>query len=175
MINSGWNKDEEIKAVNIHRNRKFGEHSITDYLNAINVIRSLQISYLAINKSKITNESFRNTPYGIGYNFFTGQLISELIFTHGMYKFLLIYDERNKESHPNQSFQQYLQTLIYGKAFENNMTVDVKFVGANSKVVYGLRAVDFFCWSIYRKITTGDDTFYRIFSDKLLCVNESLI
>ncbi len=175
FIARGWNKDREIKAVNLYKNKKFGEASVVNYLDAVSKLESLRINYLAVNKGNISNESFKKTPYGIGYNYFTGQLLSELIFNYDMYDIHLTYDERNKESHPNQSFQQFLQTKIYGIAFEKGIEVNMGLTGANSRMVYGLMAVDFFCWSIYRKITTGDDTFINKFAKKLLHVNELYI
>ena len=175
LINIGWEKTQEIKAVSLHKNRKYGDRYIFDYIKSITTLESLKISYLALNKNNITNESFKRIPYGIGYNYFTGRLLTKLVFEYGMNNAILTYDERNKESHPNQSFQDYLLTLIYGKAFDKNNLVDIKFIGADSRKVYGLTAVDFFCWSIYRKITAGDYTYYDTFSDRIIFTDVTLI
>jgi hypothetical protein len=172
MIKTGWKKETEIKAVNLSKNKKFGEKYTTKYLNAVSVLDTLKIGYIAVNKNNITNLSFRNSPYGVGYNYFTGLLLSELMFTYQMNNIHLIYDERNKESHPNQIFQQYLQTKILGMAFENDAIVNAEFVGANSSKVYGLMAVDFFCWGIYRLLTTGENRYVNIFKDKIIYKKE---
>lgn len=132
----------------------------------------MKVSYIVVEKSKITNQSFRNAPYGISYNYFTGKLLKNLVFEHNLHDIYLTYDERSKESHPNQKYQQYIQTLMYGEALEKEVDIDMTITGANSSKVYGLMAVDIFCWSIYREITAGEDTFITVFRDQIVHKNE---
>lgn len=175
IINAGWNKQRELKATEVYKNKKFGSRSIMDILHVLIPIESLQISYLVVKKESITNPSFRSASYGIGYNYFTGTLLSELVFTDNIHEFQLIYDKRNKESHPNKHFREYLETKIYGTALEQNVNVNMTIQGADSQESYGLKGLDYFCWSIFRKFELGDDRFYRLFEHKLLCRRECYI
>ncbi len=83
FIKNGWDKRSEIKAFELCKNRKFGIASVKEVLQLLTEINSLEISYFTINKNNITNESFRNAEYGIAYNYFTGAILSELIFEDG--------------------------------------------------------------------------------------------
>ena len=168
FIKSGWDKRRELKAAEVYKNRKFGPKSITDILQVMIPIESLRISYLVVRKEGITYPSFRSASYGIGYNYFTGTLLSELVFTDNMHELQLIYDRRNKESHPNKHFREYLETKIYGTALEQNIDVNMTIQGDDSQKSYGLRGLDYFCWSIFRKFESGDDSYYRLFKHKLL-------
>ena len=57
------------------------------------------------------------------YNYFTGVLLSELVFKDQISSFMMMYDERNKETHPNKRFEEYLQTKLYGTAFESDTNI----------------------------------------------------
>ena len=78
FIEKGWDRNREVKAFEIFKNRRFGENSVREVLDALTRIDTLAISYIVVNKEKIENKSFRNAPYGTGYNYFTGILLSEL-------------------------------------------------------------------------------------------------
>lgn len=168
FIRNGWYKTKEIKASELYKDIRFGASTVFRVLNALMQLKSIKISYLVVNKNNIKHQSFRNAPYGIGYNYFTGVLLSELIFDDNIYDFQLTYDERNKETHPNKRFIEYLQTKIYGSAFECDTNVSFTLTGGKSHEVYGLRAVDFICWSIFRRFEHGDTRFFDVFSHKIL-------
>jgi len=100
LINKGWDKTQEAKAYEVFKNHKFGAKAIFEVLNSLSRIDTLEISYVIINKDKITNKSFRSAPYGTAYNYFTGVLLSELIFEDRFYDVQLIYDIKNKVMFP---------------------------------------------------------------------------
>ncbi len=167
FIKMGWDKNEEFKAFNLYRNRKFGRKAMFDILATLATIPSLQISYIAINKKEIKNQSFRQASYGTAYNYFTGILLSEMIFQDGLNDIHLIYDRRNKESHKNKHFQEYLETKIFGTALEKGTSVNFLIEGDDSHNRYGLLAVDFFSWAIFRKFEYKDNHFFKLFESKL--------
>ncbi len=162
FIRKGWDKTKEIKASSLYGNKTFGAESIKEVIQSLVKISSLEISYLAVNKDKITNESFRNAEYGIAYNYFTGVILSELIFKDGFHNVNLIYDIRNKETHYKKHFKEHLETKILGKALEREVSIEIKIDGLTSDKCYGLSAVDFFSWAIFRKFERNDDKFYNL-------------
>lgn len=165
IINNGWNKNEEIKASALYYYGKV--QSIMDILQTLLAIKSLDIHYIIINKHKINNQSFRNSSYGISYNYFTKIILTELIFQDNFLDIDLIYDLRNKETHAKKHFKQYLETEILGLSLENEKPVTLSIEGIHSKQCYGLMAVDFFSWSVYRKFEYGDDRFYTLLANNL--------
>ena len=168
FIRQGWNRTKEIKASELYKDRRFGASTVLRVLNAIMQLNTLKISYLVVNKNNITHQPFRGAPYGIGYNYFTGVLLSELVFQDNISYFQLTYDERNKETHPNKRFVEYLQTKIYGSALELNSDVAFTLIKGKSQEVYGLMAVDFICWSLFRKFEYSDNSFFNVFKRNIL-------
>jgi len=166
LINNGWNKNIEPKASSLYRDPRFRKF-IPTILTTLANISSLEISYIVVNKDKITNQSFRNSAYGISYNFFTGILLSDLVFKDGFNDLYLIYDRRNKETHKNLHFQEYLETIIIGKALTQNTSVTISAEGLDSDQCYGLLAVDYFSWAIFRKFEKNDASFFNLFLQKL--------
>ncbi len=168
FIRNGWDKTKEIKASELYKNRRFGASAVFRVLNALKQLNSIKISYLVINKNNIKHQAFRDAPYGIGYNYFTGVLLSELVFQDNICDFQLTYDEKSKETHTNKRFEEYLQTEIYGSALEFDTNVAFTLRRGKSHEVYGLRAVDFICWSIFRKFEYSDTRFFNVFSQNIL-------
>lgn len=167
FVRRGWDKSREVKSYELFKDKKFGPAAMKKILDALTSISSLEISYLIVNKQKILNESFRKAPYGIGYNYFSGILLSEMMFQDGLHDVHLIYDKRNKETHSNKRFREYLETKVYGTALESDIAVKLLIEAKESQNCYGLLAVDYFSWAIYRKFEHGDDLFFSLFQEKL--------
>ena len=167
FINNGWSKDIEPKAFNLYRNSKFGGDAVAAIIETLVTIPSLEINYIIVNKEGIESQSFRRSPYGTVYNYFTGILLSEMMFDDGLIDIDLIYDQRNKESHKNKHFDEYLETKIYGTALETKIDVSIHIEGAESSSVYGLLAVDYFSWAIYRNFQYNDSRFYDLLKRRL--------
>ena len=168
FIRNGWDKAKEIKASELYKDRRFGTSAVLRVMNTLMQLSSIKISYLVVNKNNIKHKAFRDAPYGIGYNYFTGVLLSELVFQDNICDFQLTYDEKNKETHPNKRFVEYLQTKIYGSALELDRGVAFTLCRGKSHESYGLRAVDFICWSIFRKFEYSDTRFFNVFSQNIL-------
>lgn len=168
FIKAGWDKNREFKASDLFRDKRFGYQSIVDILNVIASVDSLQVSYLVIKKDNITNRSFRDAPYGTAYNYFSGVLLSELIFTDNLTDIQLTFDKRNKETHTNKHFREYLETKIYGIALEKDIDVNMTIQGADSQQTYLLQAVDYCSWSIFRKFESNDNRFYPLLQNNIL-------
>ncbi len=167
FINKGWDKSKEIKAYELYKDKKVGRKAVSEVLTVLSSIDTLEISYIVVNKNKIKQESFKESPYGIAYNYFTGVLISELIFNDGIHNVHITYDKKNKETHLHRHFKEYLHTKIYGLALEKDLDVNLEIIGDDSTNNYGLSAVDYFSWALFRKFEHKDDSFFELFSDKL--------
>ena len=79
----------------------------------------------------------------------------------------IIYDPRNKETHQKKHFREYLETRILGNALENEVDISLSITSEDSSKCYGLLAVDYFSWSIFRKFEYGDDSYFSLIQDKL--------
>ena len=63
-------------------------------------------------------------------------------------------------------FNEYLKTKIYGTALEKGASVELEIEGLVSDECYGLLAVDFLSWAIYRKFEYSDNQFYNMLEGK---------
>lgn len=167
FVRNGWSKTREPKAYEIFKHRRFGAEAISSVLSTLMEVSTLEVSYIVVNKDKITHRSFRNAAYGTGYNYFTGLLLSELVLDDGFRNAHLIYDKKNKETHANRPFKEYLETKVVGAALERNIDIELVIEGEESQRSYGLLAVDYFSWAIYRKFEYGDSRFYDLLQDRL--------
>jgi len=166
FINKGWDRNKEIKAFDLFRDRRYGKAAVEEVIKAILDIKSLKINYIVVNKPKIKSESLRTAPYGIVYNYFTGILLSEMVCFDGINDINLTYDVRNKETHGHLAFNEYLHTHIVGKAFEAKREVNFAKRGVESSECYGIMATDFISWGIFRKYEYNDDYFYKLMKHK---------
>ncbi len=167
LVRSGWRRTKEVKAADLFRDSRFAAPAVTEVLQTLLKIPSLQVSYIVVNKHNIRHQPFRNAPYGIGYNYFTGVLLSELIFDDGFRNIRLNYDIRNKETHKNKHFKQHLETSIIGTALEKDASIEFSIQGFDSSCCYGLSAADFFSWAIFRNFEHDDRRFYNLFAHRL--------
>lgn len=167
IYSAGWNKSREVKAYDIFNDRKFGQPWFEKIFGCLTNIGSLKVNYIVVRKKGLESETFKKAPYGIAYNYFTGRLLSELIFEDKIYSANLTFDKRNKETHDNKPFKEYLLTQINGKAFEEGLDVEFVLRPEDSQFCYGLIAADFFSWGIFRKIEYGDETYFDLFSSKI--------
>lgn len=167
LVRSGWKKTKEVKAADLFRDSRFAAAAVADVLEDLTTICSLEISYIVVNKERISHQPFRKAPYGIGYNYFTGVLLCELIFDDDFRNIRLNYDIRNKETHKNKHFKQHLETKIIGTALEKDTPIELSIHGFDSSCCYGLSAADFFSWAIFRKFEHADESFYNLFAHRL--------
>lgn len=171
----GWPKEMEIKASTLHglNFKKNISQDIKDNINEDEFIKEIlfslknscapRIDYIILRKDGLQDPSFRNAPYGIAYNFFAGKILIPIILEYR--DCFLTIDKRNKEMHAQRHFDGYIETKARGDAFENKIDINLEIKHDESQVNYGLQAVDFFSWSIYRKIENNDLRFFKIFED----------
>lgn len=168
FIRNGWDKGKEIKAHNVYIAPGFGAPAVLEMIDQLADIAPLQISYLVVNKDRITSQSLREAKYGIRYNYFTGVLLSEMVFEDSLSSIFLTYDLRNKETHEKRRFKEYLATKLLEGSIEREVEIEFDAEGLESHQSYGLMAVDFFSWALYRKFEYGDRRFASLFSGKIL-------
>jgi hypothetical protein len=172
----GWPKQIEIKASILHglkRNKQIpqtvkekidGDQFIKDVLLTLKNSCSPRVDYIAVKKGGLTDDAFRRAPYGITYNFYAGKILVPLILEYRDCH--LTVDKRNKEMHHQKYFTGYIETKARGDAFEKGIDVtSIEIKHGESDIEYGLQAVDFFSWSIYRKISYKDLRFLELFKD----------
>ena len=174
----GWPKEVEIKATVLH-NLRHQDNIPDEVKNAINgddVIKNTLLSlsracyprvdYIVVNKDYITSESFRNSPYGVAYNFFAGKILVPLILD--LENCLLTVDQRNKEMHHHKHFDGYIETKLSEESFESRANFNLEDIKHDeSRSNWGLRAADYFSWAVYRKIANNDSRFFNVFKDIL--------
>ena len=173
LYNSGWPKSEEIKASTLHqlncnikqRQRLGVSIDGDDYIEEIitSIINSFapRIDYFALNKTNIIDESFKRSPYGIAYNFFSSKLLCPVVLDLKECK--IFPDPRNKETRPKLKFAEYVKREIIWGAQENKIRASFTFHNLPSHTHPGLFSVDFFSWSINRFFAERDDRFFNRF------------
>lgn len=175
LYNLDWPKEIEIKASVLHglkmnkeipqtvKNAINGDEFIKEVLTSLKYACSPRIDYIIVKKGGLKDPSFKNAPYAIAYNFFAGKILIPIILNYK--DCFLTIDKRNKEMHAQRHFDGYIETKARGDAFEKKIEVCLEMKHDESQVNYGLQAVDFFSWSIYRKVTKKDLRFFEIFED----------
>ena len=175
LYNLGWPKEIEIKASILHglrmnkyipqelKNSINGDDFIREILRSLKYACSPRIDYIIIGKEGLADPCFRNAPYGIAYNFFAGKVLIPIILNFK--NCFLTIDRRNKEMHAQRHFDGYIETKARGDAFEKKIGVNLEIKHDDSQNNYGLMAVDFFSWGIYRKMKDKDVRFFEIFED----------
>ena len=101
------------------------------------------------------------------YNYFAGVLLCGLIQKLQIDDIDLVYDLRNKESHSEKHFTDYLHAKILGQAFETQTSMSLRIAGRESHMDRGLGAADFFCWSVFRQFEHADRQFMNDFRGKV--------
>jgi len=177
LYNIGWPKDKEIKSTALHnlkwennvpqniKDNLDGDKFIEEIIQSLKLSCPFTVAFFIVKKSGIINPYFRHAPYGIAYNFFAGKLIPQIILKNE--SCLLIMDQRNKETHGKQCFDEYISTTLLNKIINEKTIIDFEIKHSESHSVLGLQAVDFLCWSIYRSILKKETRFLDLFIDTI--------
>lgn len=177
LIDKGWPKDLEIKASILHgikwepkipqelKDLLDGDKYIEEILDLICNSCDPRIDFFAVRKDKILSPYFREAPYGIAYNFFAGKLLIKII--EQLKDCHLIMDQRNKETHNKQRFDDYIKTMLLQTMIDKKDNISLNIDHLDSFKVFGLRAVDFFSWSIYRFVEAKDNRFIKIIESRI--------
>ena len=176
LIRKGWPPREEIKASKLYgspRNKDIPKSFKykTDPITPLGEIYSklsltpIEVDYISVKKANLT-DTLKSAPYGIIYNYLAWKVLGfRLRVSIDVH---LIVDARNKEIHNGKHFDGYVETKAF-EAYPVPRRLTIQHL--NSDESFGLRAVDYFSWGIFRKYEFGDDRFYRMFSKKLNRVN----
>ncbi|HVE12583.1 MAG TPA: DUF3800 domain-containing protein [Elusimicrobiota bacterium] len=168
LISNGWPKAQEIKATELYHSRpnrsipanapwKQNPNAVICELLQLIGSHSEEIRAVSVVKAKIVRPNLKKAPYGILYNYFTSWVIIPAALHHD--DIHLIVDQRNKESHTLEHFDGYIETRIWSRP---NPPTEFKIDHMFSHQSYGLRAVDFVAWAIFRYREHGDATFYSV-------------
>lgn len=163
LYNAGWPKAVEIKGTSL-----WGASHIPgipdgiadkriDYLNSmISSIAAGQVKvHYSIVKKERLSEHLRNAPYGITYNFLAGKLITRA-YQHYNGPISLMVDQRSKETHNKTKFDGYIETRLIGDC-EHADPLEITHNESHDE--FGLQAVDFMSWGLYRWFEHRDRQF----------------
>lgn len=172
LIRHGWPKDIEIKASSLFDARrnpriptsfKYKHDAVTPLTSILTKLSSCQIEvdYISVKKERLT-ENLKTAPFGIIYNYLAGEVLKYRLANSIQVR--LIVDAQNTEVHVGKHFNGYIETV----AFQVNETLRrFNIQHLESHKVAGLRAVDYFSWSVFRKFEFGDSRFYDLFENSL--------
>ncbi len=182
LYKRGWPRAIEIKASILHglqhhkeiperlRNEIDGDKFIKSILEKLESSCRPRIDYIVVKKDGFTNPTFKAAPYGIAYNFLAGKILFPLI--RNMSDCFLTVDKRNKETHSQKHFDGYIKTTVIGDAYDKRKDIVLQIKHEESHSNTGLQAVDFFCWSINRKMQNRDSRFFDVFTDLVETAHE---
>ena len=106
----------------------------------------------------------KQAPYGILYNVFSGNILTDAYAPHLEGDIYIVADQRNKESHDKLTFNAHIKTkLITDCQHAGVIQIDHK----ESHDVLGLQAVDFVSWGLFRDYEHGDPSFKQIITPKV--------
>jgi len=100
------------------------------------------------------------------YNYLCGLLIKKMPFENK--KLLITIDKKQGNTLLEEDFNQYITQKIK----EKNKDIKVEITHKDSKTSNELQVVDFIVWSINRKFSFDDDTYYKIIEKKISNNNE---
>lgn len=172
LISNGWPRKIEIKAHNLFIARS-NKDIPSDYLyknnpefpifKILNNLKNceIEIDAIVVLKEKIL-PNLRLLPNGILLNYFSGQVLINRIVKYN--EVHLYVDETSKQTHSLQHFDGYIQTGAY---LTKKEYFPFEIVHGNSNVIYGISAVDFISWSIFRKYEFGDSRFFDIIKSRI--------
>ena len=177
MHKHGWPKRLELKAYHLFNCRKISQVSdkfkykyksasiIIEFLSKLSSL-DIEVDFISVFKENV-HASLKNAPAFIFYNYLAGRLIEENAKKYS--NITLFYDVKNKETKPKLKFDSYIITRAYTAAAESNpqRNFSIALKPCDSKDSYGIKAVDFVSWSIFRKHEYNDPRFYDVFTHKI--------
>ena len=163
----GWPRDIEVKGsalFSCHRNPAIPA-SIRDNRVGLadSIVRRILSTgatphYFVVKKARIQSH-LRKAPYGIAYNYFTGQLLCKIHNGNMTHPITLIVDRRNKETHAHMPFDGYIQTKVISECSHEH---DFIIQHEDSEKWLGLQAVDFISWGLFRHYEHQDSQFRQL-------------
>lgn len=160
---AGWPKKIEIKGTSL-----WGADHIPgipaaiaerrlDHLNSMIesiVAGPVKVHYSIARKAGL-KAHLLNAPYGIAYNFLAGTLLVRA-YPHFNGPISLMVDQRSKETHNKVKFDGYVETRLFtDREHEDHLEI----FHCESHEEFGLEAVDFMSWGLFRWFEHGDRQF----------------
>ncbi len=118
---------------------------------------------LAVNKDRV-NKSLRKVPDRL-YNYVTRLLLQRCPLGDATDRVILTID-RSKNKAEQADFNRYLTQQVQALLPPE---IPLNIYHAASESSAGIQAADLFCWGIFRKYEVGDETWYQVFQEKILC------
>lgn len=175
LIRAGWPRNCEVKATRLFNAPR--DASIPDtfkYKNNPNpllfkVLRNIvdAVSYvdsIAVMKSTVYPH-LRTLPFGILHNYYAAQILIPNILKYPEVD--LFVDKRSKERHSMRHFDGYIEGKVYESVFESQQRVKLAIYPVESHLDYGISAVDYVSWAIFRRFEVGDNRFFYLVKDKI--------
>lgn len=160
----GWPKHLEIKGTNLwgspHKPnvpKKISDNRV-EHLNQIlaAVLRGpVDVHYAIVRKSRIRPRLFQAED-GILFNWISGNLIARAYPQYYAGPINLMVDQRSKETHHKMKFDGYVETKLVAEADHDESLV---ISHRESHEEFGLQAVDFLSWALFRYFEHGDEQF----------------
>lgn len=169
LYSLGWPKDVEIKGTTIwgspHDIRiptaisaRRGE-VLADMINAI-VSSPIQVHYSISKKDELAPHVMK-AEYGIAYNFLAGTLLTRAYAAKrfGGLPLSINVDQRNKETHSKMKFDGYVATKLVAEN-EHDLPLEIRHLESHDE--FGLQAVDFLSWGLFRWFEHRDRQFAEL-------------
>lgn len=160
----GWPKDIEIKGTSLwgsHHNPKIPTvisdkraHHINAVLSAV-LNGPVRVYYSVVRKAGLKPHLFEAED-GILFNWIAGNLLVRAYPNRFAGPLNIIVDQRSKETHNKLKFDWYVENRLIADA-GHDKTLNISH--GESHTEFGLQAVDFISWALFRSIEHGDDQF----------------
>jgi hypothetical protein len=173
LIKSGWPKAVEIKANHLHwanhdsripasyKYKTSLDEPVVSFLGKL-AAQPIEIDVIIVNKARI-NADLRTLPHGVLYNYYSRLILIERITKYD--EACLFIDRTSKQTHSLKRFDEYIYTeALLAKGRAMNFTI----IHGDSNRIRGISAVDFISWAVSRKYEYADNSFWRIFQDKVV-------
>lgn len=164
LYNLGWPKDLEIKGTSLwgaeHQRGVPAEISTNKIRFIRNILSSIaksdvKLHYIIVNKNRMT-QSLKQADYGIAFNYYSGMLLTRAYSGNYCGPVALIVDQRNKETHKKKHFDGYVETKFIA---DLDHCHPLKIEHRESHDEFGLQAVDFMSWALFRYFEHDDGQF----------------
>lgn len=160
LYNKGWPKELEIKATSIWQSQKDSrtQHCVGDRWSCIHTLlnsflHNTDIFYCAVHKANLSIP-----PRGMRYlyNHLCGELLADIHPCLPASNVHLFADARSKAIDSKEGFETAVNTALLVKC-GHQFGFHVNYM--DSTGAYGLKAVDFVSWALFRHHEHGDSSF----------------
>ena len=125
--------------------------------------REISIMTIYLNKTKVYTK-LQNEKHVL-YNYVTNILLDRIMTKHlgDNKEITIVASKRETNKFLNDNFKSYLENQLINK-HRKVIRIEIKRPTEEK----ALQAVDFACWSIFRKYETGDEEYYHLIKKKII-------